>query len=187
MVTFAQALDTSFVEFATAQHVPILTSFFLWITQLGDARSIIVVSVSIAIVLWRHKRWQYKVGFFLALATSLCGSYALKIAVERSRPLVDSALVLETGYSFPSMHAAIAFAVYGFLAYMVWKFMHPPQQRFVWIVFLSVLIVIIGFSRVYLGVHYASDVLAGFAVGALSIWLGAYITRRLLSRTKTRR
>jgi len=165
-----------FVQFA---HTPTLTWFFLWLTQLGDARTIIIIALSITFVLWRHKRLSYKAGFFVTLLSALAGSYILKALIERARPELNWNLVLETGYSFPSTHAAVSFAVYGFLAYMALKLMHPVSHRLPWTVFLSVLIALIGFSRVYLGVHYINDVLAGFIVGAFALWLGVYVTNRV--------
>ena len=179
VIAFFIQLDESFLQLSLLAHAPALTWLFLWLTQLGDARTIIVVALSITFVLWRHKRLSYKAGFFVTLFSSLAGSYILKALIERARPGLSWNLVIETGYSFPSTHAAVSFAVYGFLAYMALKLMHPISHRLPWTLFLSVLIVFIGFSRVYLCVHFVSDVLAGFVVGALALWLGVYVTNRV--------
>jgi len=105
----------------------------------------------------------------LVLVTLL--NLLLKQVVHRPRP-EGFRLIAETGYSFPSGHSMIAMAFYGLLAWMVW---HYERDRFVkWfcMVGFALVIVAIGFSRVYLGVHYATDVIAGFCVSLA--WLTFY-------------
>lgn len=182
VISFITSLDAQVVQVLALWRTPDLVVFFSWITLLGDAVVILVVGCSMAFVLWRHKRFEYKAGLATALGGSLLTSYVIKILVERARPDIALRAIVETGYSFPSMHAAAALATYGFLAYMIWQLMLPPRHRLPWIIVLSMLIGLIGFSRVYLGVHYPSDVVAGFAVGAACLWLGVFVTKRLKSR-----
>ncbi len=153
---------------------------FIFLTQLGDARTITVIGVSMAIVLLRHKRKAYVAGLGVAIFGSLAVSYIIKIIVQRPRPPFP--LINVSGYSFPSMHAAVSMAAYGFLAYMVWKLMHPPHHRLPWVIALSILILLIGASRVYLDVHYTSDVLTGFIIGGFFVWLGIVVTKKLLKK-----
>jgi undecaprenyl-diphosphatase len=151
---------------------------FYWITMIGDARVIIVTIVAIAIVFFRHRLWGYKAGFAVALFGSIAMSEALKYIVARPRPLPPFPLLDVPGYSFPSMHATVSVATFGFLAYAVMKRMHPPHLRKIVASFLILLPFLIGFSRVYLGVHYPSDVLAGWLIGAVLLWIGILVAER---------
>lgn len=182
MIPAIVALDTATEHFVDTNRPAILITLFTLLTQLGDARWITVVALAMAVVAWRHKRFEYKAGLAVALFGSLGMSYLIKILVQRVRPDSHFALIEVTGYSFPSMHAAVSLATYGFLAYMIYKLMHPPHHRVPWIIFLSLLIFCIGFSRIYLGVHYVSDVLGGFAIGALFLWLGVVVTNRVAQK-----
>lgn len=95
----------------------------------------------------------------------------LKNVIQRPRP-DGFRLVSEVGYSFPSGHSMVAMAFYGFLAWLVWRYEHEELIRWFYTLIFSLLILAVGISRIYLGVHYASDVIAGFFV-ALA-WLAFY-------------
>ena len=92
----------------------------------------------------------------------------------RPRPYFEHPLVLETSYSFPSGHATMSLIFYGMLAYFCVLALRTWRARTAVIFGASLLVLLIGFSRIYLGVHYFSDVVAGFASGG--IWLSALIT-----------
>ena len=92
----------------------------------------------------------------------------VKHIVKRPRPEFI-ALIEETGYSFPSAHSMGSFVVFGFLIFIVWKYLKNKPIKITLTAVLSCLVVIIGYTRVYLGVHYITDVLAGFLAG------GAYL------------
>lgn len=171
--------DTTIERLIDTGRTPELVRVFEWITWLGDARVITVVTISVLFVLWRHRKWEYKLGFLVSLLGALGSSYLIKILIERPRPPFPFPALIEQGYSFPSMHATVAMATYGFLAYIVFKIMRPPHHRAPVIALLLALIPLVGFSRVYLGVHYTSDVLAGFVVGVFFVWLGILATKRL--------
>ena len=95
----------------------------------------------------------------------------LKAIVQRPRP-EGFRLVAESGYSFPSGHSMVAMAFFGLLIWMVWHYHRRDAMRIVWCVFFGLVIAAVGMSRIYLGVHYASDVLAGFCVSLA--WLAFY-------------
>ena len=179
MIAGVTGLDQTVTNFLVALRSPVWNDVFLSITQLGDARWITVVALAMAALAWRHRRFEYKAGLAVALFGSLLVSQAIKLLIERARPDESLALIHASGYSFPSMHAAVSFATYGFLAYMTYRLMHPPHHRAPWIFALSILIFLVGFSRIYLGVHYLSDVVAGFALGGLCLWLGILTTKRV--------
>ena len=95
-------------------------------------------------------------------------NYALKEIVQRPRP-EGFRLIAETGYSFPSGHSMVAVAFYGFLIWLIIRFEEDRLQRWIWSLALFFVVIMIGISRVYLGVHYFSDVVAGYCVAA--VWL----------------
>ena len=95
----------------------------------------------------------------------------LKQIVQRPRP-DGFRLIAESGYSFPSGHSMVSMAFFGLLAWMVWTYEKDRTMRLIWCALFSLVIVMVGVSRIYLGVHYASDVLAGFCVSLL--WLVFY-------------
>ena len=96
---------------------------------------------------------------------------ALKEIVQRPRP-EGFRLVAETGYSFPSGHSMVSMAFYGLLIWMIWHYEKDRLMAWIYIIFFSGIIVMVGVSRIYLGVHYASDVVAGFAVSL--VWLSIF-------------
>ena len=176
-------LDHSLEATIALHRTPLLTDVFLFITSLGDARIITVVVVSLLLVLWRHKRYAYKVGLLVSLLGALGTAEILKLVVERPRPLPPIELIHEAGYSFPSMHAATSMATYGFLIYVIWRLVHPPHHRAPAIALSAVLILLIGCSRMYLGVHYLTDVIAGYAIGGFFVYMGVLATKSLSVRT----
>ena len=95
----------------------------------------------------------------------------LKFIVQRPRP-DGYRLAVETSYSFPSGHSMISMAFYGLLIWMVWKYERDNILRHIWCYLFMIIIAMVGISRIYLGVHYASDVLAGFCVSL--IWLAFF-------------
>ena len=115
-------------------------------------------------------------GLGLFCAVNLAGStllnQALKFAIQRPRPDVALRLVEIGGFSFPSGHSMAAMAFFGLLIWIARRYVAHRGARFLLTAGLALVIVLVGFSRVYLGVHYASDVIGGFC--ASLIWLAAY-------------
>lgn len=164
---------------------PIVDQFFGWITQLGSPTAFTLGSiVSMLIFLWMRRGLQGLV-LNLCLLTSWAVMNGLKELFGRSRPPGEH-LTYAAGFSFPSGHAMVSMAFYGFLAYLLWT--NLPGRCGKWCSsLLIVLIILIGISRVYLNVHFASDVLAGFLLGGLLVfafarlyhYLSAVLAKRL--------
>ena len=95
-------------------------------------------------------------------------SQALKRIICRPRPIGIS-LIEETGYSFPSGHSMVSFAFYGLIIYLIYKSKLNKYLKVLLIILFSLIILNIGLSRIYLGVHYATDVIGGFALGLLCL------------------
>ena len=110
-------------------------------------------------------------GRCVAAIGALALNVVLKQIVQRPRP-DGFRLIAESGYSFPSGHSMVSMAFFGLLVWMVWTYEKDKTMRLVWCTLFSLVIVMVGVSRIYLGVHYASDVLAGFCVSLL--WLVFY-------------
>ncbi|NOZ80635.1 MAG: phosphatase PAP2 family protein [DPANN group archaeon] len=162
-----------------------VTSFFFWITLLGKWQVILSFTIAFLFLLWFWKRRTHVVPFLLTLAGSEAFTFIGKIIIRRARPAV--AFYTEQSYSFPSGHAAIAVAFYGFLAYCVIR--NTRKWRYKINIFFAGLLIIllVGFSRLYLGVHYLSDVWGGYLVGAIWLIIGMSLSEYLLSRRKKRR
>ena len=113
------------------------------------------------------------------IATAI--NLAIKDIVQRPRPL-GYRLVSETGFSFPSGHSMISMALYGFVIYLIYRYAHDRNLKWASIIFLSLLIIVIGLSRIYLGVHYASDVLAGLLISMAYLMIYLKIVARYLPK-----
>lgn len=127
-----------------------------------------------------------KIGFYTSFSVLACYvlNLFIKNVVMRPRP-VGINLVNENGYSFPSGHSMGAVSFYGFLMYVVYKSdINIKIKRLIYLLF-SLIIIFIGISRIYLGVHYASDVLAGFSISSAFLFL--YINMIDFNKNKKRR
>ncbi len=163
--------DSAVTNWIYGLRQPLLTEVMLAITTLGNGEFLVLVCGGLCA--WAYSRERL---FHWIVATAGGGAVlieVLKIIVERLRPEI-APLYHIAGYSFPSGHAMLGAIVYGLLAYLVITM--SKRSPYQWdIVALTVLIVgLIGFSRIYLGVHYPSDVAAGFFAG--TAWLVVLIT-----------
>ena len=104
--------------------------------------------------------------------------FLLKAFFSRARPLVPL-LRPALGYSFPSGHSFMSFAFYGLLIYLAYKYLETVWLKWIIIIALGSLTLLIGFSRIYLRVHYASDVLAGFSIGIIWLSFSLWILRKM--------
>jgi len=161
----------------------VLTDIFTWITLLGRAPVILFFIAVTVVLLWLWRKHTYILPLFVAVAGSEAFTYLSKLAFQRPRP--EAAVYAEYSFSFPSGHATIAVAFYGFLSYLLIRLV-PNWKRKVNLFFAGILIILaIGLSRIYLGEHYLSDVWGGYLVGAmwlivaisLSEWLGSKKTK----------
>ena len=148
----------------------ILTNIMKIITFLGSALSIILLTVFLIIVV-KGKRNKILILINVIVTTLL--NQLLKNVFQRGRP-IDS-IIEESGYSFPSGHSMVSMAFYGFLIYLVYK--SNIKYKGLIVGLLSVLIVLIGISRIYLGVHYPTDVIGGFTLSLSYLLLFIDITK----------
>ena len=105
---------------------------------------------------------------------------AVKYIFQRPRPSITEFLITENGSSFPSGHSMVAMAFYGYIVYMIYKHEKPSTKKYLKIIGLLFVIFMIGLSRIYLGVHYASDVLAGFMLSISYLMLFIIFSPKIL-------
>ena len=130
------------------------------ITQLGGAIFLILFAIILTLAIKNKKIGLY---IWINLGISTLLNQGLKYIVQRPRP-TEFRIIDETGYSFPSGHSMASAAFYGFIIYLIYKNIKNKYIKWGLIITLSVLIILIGMSRIYLGVHYTSDVIAGFLI-----------------------
>jgi membrane-associated phospholipid phosphatase len=148
-----------------------LTFFFKVMTDLGDQTAYIIVIIALALYFFlRHRNWQFIAQTVVVLLLATLTNVLLKHAIHRKRPSIEH-LVEVYSLSYPSGHAMSAMAFYGFLIYLVVAGPMRKRLKVLMVIFLSAIILSIGVSRIYLGVHFPSDVLAGFIGGFLWVTL----------------
>ena len=158
-------------------------SFWKGVSFLADWHLIVVLTILVLIGLVNYRYRHEAFVFGLVLFITECLTFLLKIFFHHPRPL-DGLIPADDPYSFPSGHAVIAVAFYGMLVTILLN--RFPNNRFVrvgGIVLAGSLILLIGASRIVLGVHYPQDVLAGYAIGAFA-WVIFFVkTHRLGKKT----
>ena len=131
-----------------------------FITNFGGAIFLIVLTI-VLFILIKNKKIGLSIFSNLVIITIL--NQLLKRILQRPRP-TEYRIIEETGYSFPSGHSMVSMAFYGYLIYLIYKYVKNKYIKWSFIILLSILICSIGTSRIYLGVHYTSDVLGGFLI-----------------------
>ncbi len=166
-------IDTATILWAHSHWGPALDRVMLLFTSLGDTLVLVLLVGLFALVLLRSGRWIDAAGLVVAGAGAGILNQALKAAYQRMRPdLVEGPFHL-TSYSFPSGHAMGAIACYGMLAFIGVRLLRRQLHKLALAASMAVLVLAIGCSRVYFGVHFPTDVLGGFVAGA--IWLAITI------------
>ena len=135
-----------------------ITPIMKILTFFGGATCLIGLTIILFIII-KNKKIGFLIGINLITITIL--NQLFKFILQRPRP-TEYRIINETGYSFPSGHSMISMAFYGFLIYLIYKYVKNKKLKYISITLISILIIFIGISRIYLGVHYTSDVLAGF-------------------------
>jgi membrane-associated phospholipid phosphatase len=158
---------------------PSIVQFFIWLTELGSAYTILGFTLVALIILAYRKRWSLAAGLFCSVFGGASFGYVLKQIVARPRPGVPIYAYMETTlYSFPSIHATLSIVFYVFILWIIYDSL-TVMWRYVAVVTTTVLVFAIGFSRLYLGVHYPSDVIAGYVLGVMFVLLGIAVSKKL--------
>ncbi|NMG20140.1 phosphatase PAP2 family protein [Brasilonema bromeliae] len=168
----AFAFDTNFLLWLHQFANPTLDNLMLFITHLGNPNIVVIVAgVTLLLLWWRRYREEAK-AFVLACLGAFILNTGLKLFFSKPRPELWHRLISEKSFSFPSGHALGSMVLYGFIAYLL--AIHYPKLSRVIYSFAAIFIAAIGISRLYLGVHWPTDIIAGYGVGFL--WLMICIT-----------
>ena len=163
------SLDEQVTQYVISFRTPALTDFFVFMTKVGDFYGyLVVLTVYLLVSRLIYKRWKYVLQTTLVLILASASNMMLKRFINRARPGIEHMVSVET-LSYPSGHAMSAMAFYGFLIFLCTKF---RINRFLKIGLISLFVFIIlsiGISRIYLGVHYPSDIAGGYIAGL--IWV----------------
>lgn len=178
------AVDTRLGNLLYFYRAEMLVRGFLWITLLGKAKIVLSVAVLCTVFCWIRKHREFILPLWITLAGSGVFSLLGKVAFHRQRP-PGIGVFTEASFSFPSGHATIATALYGFIVYYLWRQAQTWNRRLNILFGGSALILAIGFSRLYLGVHFLSDVLGGYLLGFLWLIIAiCMVERHLFARSE---
>jgi len=157
-------LDTRFAEWLHDRATPAWTSFFEKVTWFGNVPVLAAVTVGAGILLaGKGRRAELELLLLAVIGTQIL-TLGLKQGFERERPFFPDPLATESSYSFPSGHSSLSLAVYGTLGYIAARHASTRRRQIGILAGAAGLVLLIGFSRLYLGVHYLSDVIAGFSL-----------------------
>lgn len=170
---YFSSLDSRLLDYVISLRSDGLTVVMKAITDMGSAEAIIALSVAVLAWFAYHKRASH----FMVLATAITGSaamiYLMKHTFLRARPPMFLHLVSEDSFSFPSGHTFISLVFYGLLMYFVIRHEYTLRAKILTCIASGIFIFLVAFSRVYLGVHWPSDVLGSWVMGGM--WLGIII------------
>lgn len=160
--------DSTIIWLVRYFATPALDRVMIAVSDLGFGLSYAVIVVAAFAVLTVYRRWLELKGLSLSFAGGAVLNYVLKNLFERARPDAFQ-LVAAGGYSFPSGHAMVSLCFYGMVAFLLARTIPSWRWRYFLVIVTVFLIILIGISRIYLGVHYPSDVVAGYTGGTM--WL----------------
>jgi undecaprenyl-diphosphatase len=163
------ATDTRALNLVVTLRTPAADHVFYAITLMGSAETVVVVAGVGILVALLAARYEDALMIAFSVVAGTVFFTVIKLVVARPRPPLEDARYVQSGFSFPSGHSTISAALYGTLAYLLIRGMRREGAKVtIWVV-AALLVSAIGISRVYLGVHYPSDVLAGWLGG--SFWV----------------
>lgn len=168
--------DRTIIYYVQGFETPMLTTIMKLFTFIGKTVPVVVISLLSIFFLYKVLKHRSELVLFIAVILGADILYAtLKQLFHRARPDLHR-LAEASNYSFPSGHATMAFALYGVLTFLLWRHISTRLGRTVLIIISVFMILAIGISRIYLGVHYPSDIIAGYFISAfwLTLAIGFY-------------
>ena len=169
-------VDKTIYKLVISIKSDIVTKIFKIITNFAGIPFMLVIGIVILLL----KKLKHKRFLIIAnIVNDVILNTILKLTFKRERPL-DIMLVEETGYSFPSGHTMIAIIFYGYIMYLITKSKYSKKIKIITNTILSILIILIGVSRIYLGVHYATDVIASYLIGISYLIVFTHCTNKYI-------
>jgi undecaprenyl-diphosphatase len=170
--------DSTVISFIQGFESPMLTIIMKFFSFIGSTSSVIVLSLFILFFLYKvlHHRSELILFISVVLGSSIL-NMVLKLFFHRARPDLHRLIEIH-GYSFPSGHAMSAFAVYGVLSFLLWRHIPTRSGRIFLTIISTTMIISIGISRIYLGVHYPSDIIGGYLISGFWLTLAIWFYQR---------
>jgi len=158
LVVLLLKIDSSMVLFFSSHQNYVLRFIMIIATSFGTGSFLFLMILAIMLIAIFERKNLLKSSalYLLSVVITTIFTYAIKIIVQRDRPFN----LIETGFSFPSGHSSASMAAYGVMAFLLWN----KNRKLAWLALVIPLVV--GFSRIYLNVHWMSDVFAGLFLGA---------------------
>ena len=152
-------------------------NFFFFITNLGSWYIVAGFFISASVIFWSYKKRNLIVPLSVSVLGSGIMTVIVKYFVNRTRPGPGISLYTEQLSSFPSAHASLIFAFWGFLVYCLWKLNLALKLKIILSLLFVFIILLVGFSRLYLGVHFLSDVVGGYLIGLMWVLISMHISK----------
>ncbi|WP_010274105.1 phosphatase PAP2 family protein [Paenibacillus senegalensis] len=169
-------IDTRLMKWARSITHPGLTDIMLFITWLGDIEVLTAIAITVIAILLLKRHWLESVYFCCTAALTPIFNSGLKNWLKRERPDVER-IIEAAGFSFPSGHTMGAIVIYGMIGWLIGRQLASSPRRWAVGAAAVLLIALIGYSRIYLGVHYPSDIMAGLAAGASLLIISQLLLR----------
>ncbi|MBI5222184.1 MAG: LssY C-terminal domain-containing protein, partial [Candidatus Magasanikbacteria bacterium] len=182
-----QSADFSLANLLYAFRHPLPVKIFLWITLLGEWRMAVAITFVSAVLFWLWGKREYVLPLILSVAGGAASGALAKLIWHRPRPAGAVGVYLEKSWSFPSGHAILAVSLYGFLIYFFWRNFKKWGNKINALFIGLLMILFIGFSRLYLGVHYLSDVWGGYLIGLMWLVISAAMVLKRPKREEAAR
>jgi undecaprenyl-diphosphatase len=180
ILLFAQKLDLDVINFISNHTTPFGIKLAIFVSTIGSPQSFLLMTIVVCLSFWLHKKPYHLIQFLVTLGVGSLVVYLIKIFIARVRPL--EAIISSSGYSFPSGHATIA-TLFCFIIIFAYKdHIKNYFLKFIFILFFSLAALSISFSRVYLSVHYLSDVVVGILLGLLISSISVFIFENFFKR-----
>ncbi|MCG7343431.1 phosphatase PAP2 family protein [Sporosarcina sp. ACRSL] len=167
--------DKSVIDAIQGLEAPWLTSIMIAFTFIGSTKVVMLLTIAMTILLvWKFRARSQAYFFFFVMVGTIIAFQTLKVIYKRDRPEFHR-LAEAGGYSFPSGHAMMATSLYALLTYMLWRHIQSTAGRIALLSFAIFMFGMISLSRIYLGVHYPSDILGGLFASAFWVALTTFL------------
>lgn len=180
-----ETFDMKIIDEIQEMKEPYLTSIMRFFSYIGNTVSVMIISLIILVILYIvFKQRKELILFIIVLVGSTGFNLLLKALFQRERPTLYT-MIEEEGFSFPSGHSMAALSLYGIVSFLLWRHIPKKMGRVVLILTSTAFILIIGFSRIYLGAHFPSDIIGAYLFSGFWLLLCIWGFRNLQKRHST--